>query len=316
MSANLEHCKECNGKFGSGPTCNLCEAVTRFGLFLRSPRCPREVGRVALGQLREAHRAVLEAAEDHWIHHPEDTAGVGGLRGKAPSLGIPPPASGGFSSGSAPGEERGTAHPPVEAKDSKRSNREEPRLPERGVEDHHRRKHRTHREARSRTRGREKSKRKSRSATPRRVKAEQRSPRSSPREKKRREESPQAAPVAPGPPSPAEAEEPLEEEETEEEEASRSSLDPPVDPGREPRTRERSRPRPPSHSPPRRRWVGPIPSGSRRQTSEDHRPRSHRSESPRPALPRRKKKKKNKGKNKRERQKQWLKENRGGHYRR
>ena len=87
MSENPEHCQECNGKFGSGPVCPLCASVSRFGLFLRSPRCPREVGRIALEQLREVHRAVLEAAEDHWIRHPEDTAGVVVWKEKLPHLG-------------------------------------------------------------------------------------------------------------------------------------------------------------------------------------------------------------------------------------
>ena len=130
------------------------------------------------------------------------------------------------------------------------------RTPEKGIViekksegHHHQHKHRSHQSERSRSRRREKSKRKSRSATPKPVKGEERSPRPSPREKKRRGESPLAAPVSPGP---APAEPSFEEEESEEEEASRSAIDPPVDPGSAgERSRERHRARPPSHSPPR-----------------------------------------------------------------
>lgn len=318
MSENPEHCQECNGKFGSGPICPLCASVNRFGLFLRSPRCPREVGRIALEQLREVHRAVLEAAEDHWIRHPEDTAGVGGLKGKAPSLGVPPPASGGAPSGGGV-REGGQATPPrAEVGSKKEDTREGHRHREKSEGHHHQRKHRSHQRERSRSRRREKSKRKSRSATPKPVKGEERSPRPFRREKKRRGESPLAAPVSPGPALDSEREPSFEEEESEEEEASRSAIDPPVEPGSAgERSRERHRPRPPSHSPPRERWVGPIPAGRRRQISEPRRSQPSRPVSPRPELPRRrKKKKKNKGKAKRERQKEWLQDHRGGRYRR
>lgn len=228
MSENPEHCQECNGKFGSGPICPLCASVNRFGLFLRSPRCPREVGRIALEQLREVHRAVLEAAEDHWIRHPEDTAGVGGLKGKAPSLGVPPPASGGAPSGGGVREGGQATPPPAEVGSKKEDTREGHRHREKSEGHHHQRKHRSHQRERSRSRRREKSKRKSRSATPKPVKGEERSPRPSPREKKRRGESPLAAPVSPGPALAPEREPSFEEEESEEEEASRSAIDPGV----------------------------------------------------------------------------------------
>ena len=184
MSENPEHCQECNGKFGSGPICPLCASVNRFGLFLRSPRCPREVGRIALEQLREVHRAVLEAAEDHWIRHPEDTAGVGGLKGKAPSLGVPPPASGGAPSGGGVREGGQATPPPAEVGSKKGDTREGHRHREKSEGHHHQRKHRSHQRERSRSRRREKSKRKSRSATPKPVKGEERSPRPSPTKKK------------------------------------------------------------------------------------------------------------------------------------
>ncbi len=316
MSANPEHCRECNGKFGSGPICQLCEAVARFGLFVRSPRCPREAGRVALDHLREAHRAVLEAAEDFWIRHPEDSVGVGGLKGKAASLGVPPSASGGTPGLSSQREVReDRPPPPTEESAEKREDFEPHRREEEGEKHHRRRKHHSHREGRSRSRRQKKEKRRSRSATPRPVKAEVRSPRSSPREKKRREVSPVAAPVEPLPPAGPEEEDFLEEEESEEEEVPRSPLDPVVEPSQPARRQNRLCPRTPSRSPGRRRWTGPIPAGHRRHTSEASRPPPRRPVSPAPAS-KKKKKKKNKGKGKRERQKEWLRQHRDRGYRR
>ena len=303
MSVDPAHCRECQGKFGAGPVCAVCDSLHKLGVWLRSPRCPAGVGRSSVERVREVQRSLLEEAEAYWAANLGTESVPGGLKGKASSP-IPPPRAsggegkGGRASGSGASRERVVREelpPPVDNQASKsplseRHHREK-------VRHHHR--HRHHR-TRSRSRRGEKQKKRSVSRSPL-VRPPLPAPGTSPRIKKDREEGsrgvrdPSRSPFVEVKEEVDYGEDDEEEEEESEEPRVEASPERPSPP---------RRPRPPSRSPQARgRWEGPIPAGHRRTgTTEERRPLDR--------APAKKKKKKNKGKAKKERQKQWVRENR------
>lgn len=59
-------CRECSGKFGAGPLCEVCGALYRIRSYLLSPRCPGALWEIVSERLTDLHRRVLEEAEEYW----------------------------------------------------------------------------------------------------------------------------------------------------------------------------------------------------------------------------------------------------------
>ena len=93
-------CRECSGKFGAGPLCEVCGALYRIRSYLLSPRCPGALWEIVSERLTDLHRRVLEEAEEYWAKtsaaEAPDTsrhtqAGLAPLASGARSAGVPGP---------------------------------------------------------------------------------------------------------------------------------------------------------------------------------------------------------------------------------
>ena len=263
-------CRECSGKFGAGPLCEVCGALQRIRSYLLSPRCPSALWESVSERLTDLHRRVLEEAEAFWAkdHNTSPPSGATppasgvaptGERKEGVPEPVPPVASGGGTkSASEAGEESESS--------------EEPSAPEADEVDYGRPPSRSPTPPRETRRGRSRSKHHRR----KRSKRTPSPPPEPPREwvdnlrirKRRREDSPHRGDTE-GP-----------------------RREPPRE-GRERSTRER--PRSPSRSPAHRSsgWRG---SGRDREAEDSDRPRGKHE-----------KQKKNKGKAKRDRNRQYWK---------
>ncbi len=286
MSGSSGTCRECQGKFwpgllGAGGICGTCEALLRLRLFVASGRCPGNIGDFIEDRVRECHRLLLEEAERWWTAQPLPETGAKGLQlaVKAPSPVGPPPASGGPREERAGGErerkrEREVTPPPKRSERRSKAERKEDK--DSSHRRHRRRKERTSRSPRQRVHEEE----------PRREAAPV-------HPKKHREEELPGSPLAEVKEEPSEDTSSADRGEAEVERP--ASFSPR-------RSSGHRQPRSPVHSPPRRKWEGPIPAGGRQSAGDRRSGRSRRGT---------KKPKKNKGKKKRENHQRWLRENRG-----